>query len=228
VPATLKYQRLVQTSFFASFQLNVIHSNNREMLCIKLTRDLLHQKFAAFRPAFARASINSLVVSLPSAANCTPMARCLTYGATLATPLSLLKASVAFLAVASSFNSGTESASQPPYRMSAPIMCGVFSIAVATAWAGMAPSSNSSFAFFVFQSTLADRMPLTLASDASSVEGQASQCSPVTKNVAWVGSAGFALGSLFCWAAALATAPETSSTDKYDSCFIKHLLIMEF
>jgi hypothetical protein len=94
-------------------------------------------------------------------------------------------------------------------------MCGVLSIAVATAWAGMAVSSNSNFAFLVFQSTLTDRMPLTLASDASSVEGQPGQCRPVTRNVALVGSAGFGLASLFGWAAAMATAPKTIDAVKW-------------
>src|SRR5262245_39351588 len=73
--------------------------------------------------------------------------------------------------------------------MPAPIMCGVVSMAEAKACAGRTFSSNWTLAFLVFQSTLTDVTPLTRLSEFCTVVVQCGQCSPVIKNVAFVGSA---------------------------------------
>ena len=69
-------------------------------------------------------------------------------------------------------------------------MCGVPSMAAASACAGSTLSSNSTLAFFVFQSTETDLTPFTRDSPFCTVLVQGGQCSPVIRNVALVG--GFA------------------------------------
>src|SRR5262245_13131676 len=71
--------------------------------------------------------------------------------------------------------------------MPLPIMCGVPSMAAASAWAGSRLSSYSILAFFVFQLTETDLIPLTRASDACTVLVQGGQCRPVIRYVAFVG-----------------------------------------
>src|SRR6478672_7202597 len=73
--------------------------------------------------------------------------------------------------------------------MPAPIMCGVRSMAAASACAGSALSSNTTLAFFVFQSTDTDLTPLTRLSEPCTVLVHGGQCRPLTRNVAFVGSA---------------------------------------
>src|SRR3954469_19505782 len=65
-------------------------------------------------------------------------------------------------------------------------MCGVDAINCATRSAGTTDSSNSTFAFLLFQSTLIERMPFSLPSDDSTVRVQGGQCRPVIKYVAVV------------------------------------------
>src|SRR5439155_4201506 len=73
--------------------------------------------------------------------------------------------------------------------MPAPIMWGVPSIAEASAWAGSTLSSKTILALLVFQSTATDWTPLTRLSEPWTVLVHGGQCSPVTRNVAFVGSA---------------------------------------
>src|SRR5215471_3518794 len=73
--------------------------------------------------------------------------------------------------------------------MRAPIMCGVVSIAEASDWAGRTLSSNTTLACFVFQSTATDLTPFTRLSEPCTVLVHGGQCRPVTRNVAFVGSA---------------------------------------
>src|SRR5262245_45046844 len=73
--------------------------------------------------------------------------------------------------------------------MPAPIMCGVVSIADASDWAGRTLSSNTTLACFVFQSTVTDLTPFRRLSEPCTVLVQGGQCKPVTRNVAFVGSA---------------------------------------
>src|SRR3954452_24898613 len=68
-------------------------------------------------------------------------------------------------------------------------MCGVVSIAAASACAGSTLSSNSTLAFLVFQLTATDFTPLTRLSEFCTVVVHGEQCSPVIRNVAFVGSA---------------------------------------
>src|SRR5213080_2161509 len=77
--------------------------------------------------------------------------------------------------------------------MPAPIMCGVVSIAAASDWAGSTLSSNTTLAFFVFQSTVTDLTPFTRLSEPCTVLVQGGQCRPVTRKVALVGSAEYRL-----------------------------------
>src|SRR5262245_54921684 len=70
-----------------------------------------------------------------------------------------------------------------------PIMCGVVSMAAANACAGNTLSSNSTLAFFLFQSTTTDLIPFTRLSEPCTVLVQGGQCSPVIESVAFVGSA---------------------------------------
>src|SRR5256885_16258488 len=68
-------------------------------------------------------------------------------------------------------------------------MCGVVSMAAASACAGRTLSSNSTLAFLVFQLTATDFTPLTRLSEFCTVVVHGGQCSPVFRNVAFVGSA---------------------------------------
>src|SRR5262245_3500639 len=68
-------------------------------------------------------------------------------------------------------------------------MCGVPSMAAASACAGSTLSSNTTLAFLVFQSTDTDCTPFTRLSEPCTVLVHGGQCRPVTRNVAFVGSA---------------------------------------
>src|SRR5438093_7303849 len=73
--------------------------------------------------------------------------------------------------------------------MPAPIMCGVVSMADASDWAGRTLSSKTTLACLVFQSTATDLTPFTRLSEPCTVLVQGGQCRPVTRKVAFVGSA---------------------------------------
>src|SRR6476646_10591438 len=68
-------------------------------------------------------------------------------------------------------------------------MCGVVSMAAARACAGSTLSSNTMLACLVFQSTATDFTPRTRLSEFCTVLVHGGQCSPVTRNVPFVGFA---------------------------------------
>src|SRR3954468_9513191 len=137
-------------------------------------------------PASLSALINSAEVTLPFGAKYAATICFSGYAFADFTPLTPASAFSAFWPLEASLMAGERSASQALYCIEAPMKCGVAAIFSAIAWADAWPSSNSIRAVFVFQSTVAARIPLTVFSDDSTVLVHGGQWSPVTRNVAFV------------------------------------------